>query len=215
MVNLEPGADYTNVEYRQYSASKGLSMARTVVGVLIWPLVVPMALVARISGLLFCAFSELLAIVPYFPGVILRYEFYRFTLKSIGTNVVIDFGTTLNYRDVEIGSHVLIGKFNVIHHCDFGDYVMTGERCTFLSGSRNHNTERLDVPMALQGGKMKRIRIDDDVWVGVHAVVADNVGRGSIVAMGTVVTTSVPEFTLAIGNPARLLPRSHEAPSTR
>jgi acetyltransferase-like isoleucine patch superfamily enzyme len=61
--------------------------------------------------------------------------------------------------------------------------------------------------MALQGGQIKRIRIEDDVWIGVQCVIADDVGTGSIIAIGTVVTSPVPEFTLAIGNPARLLPR--------
>ena len=130
-----------------------------------------------------------------FQASVLRYEFYRWTLREVGQNVVIDFGTIFNYRDVRIGDHDLIGKFNVVHHCDFGSYVMTGERCTFLSGSHDRHTEQRNIPMALQGGQMKRITIEDDVWIGVHSVIADNVGSGSIIAIGTVITNPVPSGT--------------------
>ncbi len=201
------GSEYKEVEYLQFSARPWFFACQRLVGFLTWPLVIPMALISRISDFAFCTFSEFLAIVPYFPGVILRYEFYRWTLREVGRNVVIDFGTIFNYRDVRIGDHVLIGKFNVVHHCDFGSYVMTGERCTFLSGSLNHHTGQRNVPMALQGGQMKRIKIEDDVWIGVHSVVAEDVGSGSIIAIGTVIINPVPSNTLAIGNPARFLPR--------
>jgi acetyltransferase-like isoleucine patch superfamily enzyme len=108
------------------------------------------------------------------------------------------------YPDVTVGDNVLIGRFTVIHHCDIGDYALIGERCTFLSGSRQHRFDRTDVPMALQGGQRRRIRVGRDCWIGSHAVVMHDVGPGSVVAAASVVVAPVEENTVVAGNPAKL-----------
>lgn len=120
---------------------------------------------------------------------------------------MIGFGTVFIYRDIEIGDNVLIGMYNTVHHCDFGSYVLTAEGCRFLSGSRYHNYERTDIPMALQGGNLKRIRIADDVWVGTNAVVMADVGEGAIVGAGSVVADDVETYTIVGGVPARVIKR--------
>lgn len=47
--------------------------------------------------------------------------------------------------------------------------------------------------------------IEDDVSIGANATILPglHIGRGSIVGSGAVVTRDVPEWTLALGNPAR------------
>jgi acetyltransferase-like isoleucine patch superfamily enzyme len=95
--------------------------------------------------------------------------------------------------------------FNTIHHVDFGNHVMTAEGCRFLSGSKYHNFGITDIPMTMQGGKMKRIRINDDVWIGANAVVMEDVGGGSIVGAGSVVVNKVEPFSIVAGNPAKLI----------
>ena len=184
--------EYTDVRYLQFNAGKSFRVVQMVLGVLMWPLIIPLVLLSRLSPILFRAVSEFLSVVPYFPGVIARYEFYRFALKKCGKNVLIEFGVVFIYPDIEIGNHVLIGRFSIVHHCDFGDYVLVGERCTFLSGSKQHNTERSDIPIALQDGKKKRIKIGGDCWIGSHAVVAEDVGSGSIVGAGSIVVKPLP-----------------------
>ncbi len=199
--------EYREVRYLQFESGGGFRRVMSVLGLLTWPLTVPLALLCRCSIFLFRTVSEALSIVPYLFGVILRYEFYRFALDGIGRNVVIEWGAIFLCPNITIGSNVVIGRFNVVHRCDFGDYVLVAERCTFLSGSKQHRTDRRDLPMALQGGLKKKIRINDDVWIGAHSVVADDIGKGAIVAVGGAITKPVPEYTIAIGNPTRLLPR--------
>jgi acetyltransferase-like isoleucine patch superfamily enzyme len=199
--------EYVDVQYEQFAPSSALRIGMRLVGYLLWPVVLPLAFAARVSNAVFRTMSELLALVPYVPGTVLRYEFYRWTLRRCGTNVVIGFGTVLLYRDVEIGDHVLIGMYTTIHHCDFGSYVVAAEGCRFLSGSRYHSFGRTDIPMALQGGKLRRIRIGDDCWIGADAIVMNEVGPGSIVGAGSVVTAPVEPATIVAGNPARVIRR--------
>ena len=51
------------------------------------------------------------------------------------------------------------------------------------------------------------VSIEDDVWIGLGAVVLKGVtiGRGTVVAAGSVVTRSLPEMVIAGGNPARVI----------
>lgn len=56
--------------------------------------------------------------------------------------------------------------------------------------------------------------IGDDAWIAAGAIVLRgvNVGQGAIVAAGAVVTESVPAWTIAAGNPARVI-RTLDIPS--
>lgn len=49
--------------------------------------------------------------------------------------------------------------------------------------------------------------IEDDVWIGPHAIIVGGVsiGRGSRVAGGAFVTTCVPPYSLVVGNPAHVV----------
>lgn len=201
--NVTP--NYVDVNYRQFSASAVHHFAIRLVGALTWPLVLPLALAARLSNFFFRTASELFALAPYLFGMILRYEFYKFALPRCGRNVLIGFGTVFCYRDVQIGDNVHIGMYNTIHHCDIGSYVLIADRCTLLSGSRHHNFDRTDLPMALQGGKFRRIKIGDDCWIGASAVVMNDVGEGSVVGAGAVVTAPVEPYLIVVGNPAQVV----------
>ncbi|MGQ0576692.1 MAG: acyltransferase [Pseudonocardia sp.] len=204
---------YEEVRYEQFDPSPAMQAALRVAGALATPPAWLLAAVARRSDLLFRTVSEMLAFVPYLVGIALRAQFYRRALGHCGTNLVVELGAVFVYRDVSVGDNVLIGRYTIVHHCDIGDYALIGERCTFLSGSRQHRFDRTDVPMALQGGQRRRIGVGRDCWIGSHAVVMDDVGPGSVVAAGAVVTGPVPPGSIVAGNPARLLRRREPDPS--
>jgi acetyltransferase-like isoleucine patch superfamily enzyme len=58
-------------------------------------------------------------------------------------------------------------------------------------------------PMTTRGG----IRLEDDVWLGFGVIVLDGVtiGRDAVVGAGAVVTHSIPDNCIAVGNPARVV----------
>jgi len=176
-----------------------------VLGIACWPLVWPLAMLSRSSDEVFRTFSELLSLIPYLPGIIVRREFYRFALESCGENLVVAFGAVFLHRGVRIGNNVLVGRYCIVHHCDIGDYSMTGEHSVLNHGGHYHHSDRTDIPMALQGGVIEPIAIAEDCIVNSNTVVMASVARGSIVGAGAVVTRPVEEYSIVVGNPARLL----------
>jgi acetyltransferase-like isoleucine patch superfamily enzyme len=77
----------------------------------------------------------------------------------------------------------------------------------FISGSKYHNFSRTEIPIIRQEGKLKRIRVRNDVWIGVNTVIMNDVSDGDIVGADSVVTKEVEPYTVVAGNPARLLKR--------
>lgn len=87
-----------------------------------------------------------------------------------------------------------------------GNNVMLAERVQIIGG--NHAFDRTNIPINQQGeGKQGAITIEDDVWIGASAIVLTGVkiGKGSVVAAGSVVTKSVEPYFIVGGNPAKLI----------
>ena len=73
---------------------------------------------------------------------------------------------------------------------------------------QNHNFSRTDIPMNQQGNSPARpIVIGDDVWIGANVIILPGVsiGKGCVIGAGSVVTKSVPEYSVVAGNPAKII----------
>lgn len=201
-----PHGRYTEIQYRMFDLSPRERLWMRIAGWVTLPLVYPLVLIVKMSPETgFRTISEMLSLIPFAFGVIVRYEFYRRSLLSCGQNVIVNFGTVFYYPEISIGDNVCIGMFNTIHHCDFGNNVITAEQCAFLGGRYYHGFSRVDVPMIHQDGRMKRIRVGSDVWVGAHCVIMEDIEDGAVVGAGSVVINKVEPYTIVAGNPARLI----------
>lgn len=112
------------------------------------------------------------------------------------------------HRHITLGNRVQFGPGCVVE-CDaeIGNSVLFA-RNVALIGRDDH---RFDIPglTIWDSGRGDKFitRIGDDVWVGHGAVILSGVtiGRGAIIAAGSVVTGDVPEYAVYGGNPAKLL----------
>ena len=119
---------------------------------------------------------------------------------------------------LKVGDHSNIGPYSYIGCSGFieiGSNVMMGPRVNLMS--ENHEFARTDIPMKSQGVKREFIKIEDDVWIGVNSTILASVtvGRGAIIAAGSVVTKDVPPMTIVAGVPSRVIRErsSSEKPS--
>jgi acetyltransferase-like isoleucine patch superfamily enzyme len=118
-------------------------------------------------------------------------------------------------RRMVIGRDVHIGKFCTIE-CDgkIGDYVMIANTGGLI-GRFDHDHRYVGKPMAHApwignadyrgAGRGLEIIVEDDVWIGFGAIVLSGVtiGRGAIIAVGSVVVSDIPPYAIVFGNPAR------------
>ncbi|MCC7317148.1 MAG: acyltransferase [Bacteroidales bacterium] len=137
-----------------------------------------------------------------------RMDVLPFNQFSLGKNSTIEDFSTINngVGDVIIGDRSRIGLgCVVIGPVKIGNDIMFAQNIV-VSGL-NHGYQDVNTPISLQPVETKQIIIEDNVWIGANAVITAGViiGKQSIVAAGSVVTKSVPPFTIVGGNPAKIL----------
>ena len=153
----------------------------------------------------FTAPSQLLSFVPGLSGILLRRVWYRWTLKSCGRNLTMDWLAVIRLPGTTVGNNCTFGIANWIGFAAIGDDVMTGSHVTVLSGREQHGFADIDRPMRLQHGEKRQLTIGSDVWIGAQAVVMADVSGGTVIGAGSIVTKTFPPCTIVAGNPARVL----------
>lgn len=114
------------------------------------------------------------------------------------TNVSIGSGTVLN-----IGL-VLVDEYSGL--VSIGSRVAVAQGVSMVASSNPNNSRLADIPYVQQRLiKTAPIHIDDDAWIGAHAVILPGVqvGRHAVVGAGAVVVRNVAPFTVVAGVPAR------------
>ncbi len=109
---------------------------------------------------------------------------------------------------LEVGDFSNIGPYSYVGCSGFvriGKNVMISPRVSIYA--ENHRFARTDVPMKEQGVERSVVTIEDDCWISSHSVILAGVtiGRGSLVAAGSVVTKDVPPFSIVAGVPATVI----------
>lgn len=137
-----------------------------------------------------------------------RIDVLPFNPFELGTNSTIEDFCTINNgvgailigHDTRIGiANVLIGPVTV------GNHVILAQNIV-MSGL-NHGYEDIHLPIHKQPVTTAPIIIEDDCWIGANAVITAGVtiGKHSVIAGGAVVTKNIPPFSVAVGNPARVI----------
>lgn len=153
----------------------------------------------------FYAWSQSLSLLPGKSGSYFRMAFYRFTMQSCDGEGYIGFGTLFSHRDISLGSRVYIGPQCNVGLSKIGEDCLFGSGVHILSGTGQHAIDDIETPIQQQGGEFVEIEIGADTWIGNGAIVMANVGKKCIVGAGSVVTEAIPDYSIAVGNPARVI----------
>jgi acetyltransferase-like isoleucine patch superfamily enzyme len=120
-------------------------------------------------------------------------------------------GRFVDEPELTIGKRCTIGygtSFSVNQLVWLGDHVSIAGHC-FIADSDGHpvELERRVQEQHLTAADIRPVRIEDHVWLGrnAHVLKGVTVGRGAVVASGSVVTSDVPPGALAMGVPARMI----------
>lgn len=153
--------------------------------------------------------SDLSFKINYFLNIIRTW--YKFNIKFPwvkynGFERVCEHVSFIKGMKVEMGENVQFGPYcNVSSDIRFGSNILMAGHVYFV-GKNDHATNK---PGQLiwdgERGDDKTTIIEDDVWIGYNAIIIGgiHIGKGSIIAAGSVVTKDVPPCEIWGGNPAK------------
>ncbi|MEQ8239752.1 MAG: acyltransferase [Cyclobacteriaceae bacterium] len=137
-----------------------------------------------------------------------------------GNRVNLDRGVSIILSDtpdnknqvflLTLGDHVYINRYTVIDattEITIGDRTMIGTHCYIT----DHDHDFKGAPVDQSIGELpiagKPTIIGQNVWIGSHVTILKGVtiGDNCIIGAGSVVTKSIPENMIAVGNPCKVL----------
>ena len=137
-----------------------------------------------------------------------RVDVLPFNQFILGDHSTIEDFSTINngVGDVIIGHNTLIGMGNtIIGPISIGNNVIFAQN--IVASALNHEYRDITIPIQDQKILTAAITVEDECWIAANAVITSGVtiGKHSVIAAGAVVTKDIPPFSVAVGNPARVI----------
>lgn len=139
-------------------------------------------------------------------------KYRKFKLKSEGSNCSYRLlSSTFSFpENLVLGNDVHLGKGTEIDAAggvEIGDGVIFApEVCVY---SRTHNFNSSDLAALPFDNRMltAKVTINDYVWIGRRVIILPGVtiGMGAVIGAGAVVSKDLPDYAVAVGNPARVV----------
>ena len=180
-----------------------LKLIKSILSLISFILLIPFFILYLLHIFSFMSISQLLSLVPGYYGIILRRVWYKLTLEKCGDNFSVDFLAAIRTPKTRIGNNVYLGVEGWVGLVDIGDDVMFADHVRVLSGSKHHGISKLDVPMRLQEGEVRRVKIGNDCWIGSGAIIMEDLADHSVVGAGSVVTKKFAPYDIIAGVPAQ------------
>lgn len=141
----------------------------------------------------------------------------QLTSNNVSVGLNFTFGKRCRFwapKNLKVGNHVSCGS-NVRIEVDgtIGDFVLIASNVGIV-GRSDHAIDEIGTPTGkaewvgnATGALSQPVQINDDVWIGYGATVLSGVsiGFGSVIGAGAVVTRDIPENSIVVGNPARVI----------
>lgn len=159
----------------------------------------------------FSIFANSFALVPGILGDYIRSAYYRLTLTDFSAASRIQFGSFFAHPDVTVGPHVYIGSYCILGKVAIGEHTQIASGVQVLSGSRQHSRDALGRISGSEDGQFSPVSIGAHCWIGAGAIVMADVGEGSTIGAGSVVTRPIPPRSTAVGSPAKVIHAAAQA----
>ena len=132
-------------------------------------------------------------------------------IKKLFGKIGKDFGITAPFHcdygfNIEAGNNFYVNHNCVILDCakvKFGNNVFIAPNCGFYTAGHPLDRERRNSYIEYA----YPITIGNDVWIGANVIVLPGVtiGNNCVIGAGSVVVKDIPDNTLALGNPCKVI----------
>jgi len=138
-------------------------------------------------------------------GVIIHHHTVFSGVRFSGRAVIEPYCRLVGDPAIYIGDHFYLNAgSHLLGDIHIGDDVLIGPK-TVIWG-RDHGIEKNKL-IRLQQHIKKPIFIGNDVWIGANVTILKGVhiGNGAVIGAGSVVNKDIPEYAVAVGNPAKIV----------
>ncbi|MBA2869073.1 DapH/DapD/GlmU-related protein [Methanococcus maripaludis] len=106
-------------------------------------------------------------------------------------------------KDVCINPNIDIIDYTLGKYLYLGNRVALAPNITFVISSGPSDSKLKKTYLKVYGP----IHVEDDVWIGTNVTVLPGItiGKGSIIGAGSVVTKDIEPYSVAVGNPAKII----------
>jgi len=139
---------------------------------------------------------------------IVKYPISFIKFKKFGKNIRLGFrGTIAHPEGMSLGSNVFIAQGFVIsgRSLDIGNNVLIGPK--LIIECDDHTTNKVGITMwsYRKERHVSHVKIYNDVWIGANVTILKGVtiGEGTIVGACSLLTKSVPPYTICFGIPCK------------
>lgn len=180
-------------------------------------LMAPLALTCKIEALIsdrndwYLFWAQTLSLAPGLPGRFLRRGFYHLTLQKCSMSCDIGFLSYFNDRRSEVGAGAYVGFGVALGLVSIGEGCLIGSRVSVLNGGRQHELGPDGRLTSFDWANAQRVRLGEHTWIGEGAILMADVGRYCVVGAGGVISQPIPDGSVVVGNPPRLV-RKQTAP---
>jgi virginiamycin A acetyltransferase len=149
--------------------------------------------------------TQALALWPGVLGQYLRRAFLCRVLDFCSPTSTVEFGTVFSQTGARIGADAYIGPHCHIGLAHIGEDVLIAAGVHIPSGARTHEFRSTTIRIREQQYRRETVHIGAGAWIGSAAVIMADVGTGTVVGAGSVVTRPLPDNIVAAGVPARVV----------
>jgi len=150
-------------------------------------------------------FATAYASAPGIIGDYLRIAFYHMTLAECSLSSRIQFGSFFAHPTAKLGPRVYIGSYCILGKTSIGANTQIASGVQILSGRHQHARDEAGNILGSDQGVFEEVVVGRDCWIGAGAIVMANVGAGSTIGAGSVVSRPIPPASVAVGSPARVV----------
>jgi len=114
---------------------------------------------------------------------------------------------TANDAEINVGENSILNSYNILNG---GHGLKIGANCIFggfvYINTSDHGFRKGEL-IQKQGFFGAPVEIGDDVWLGGHVFINKGlkIGNGAVIGAGAIVTKNIPEYSIAVGNPAEVI----------
>lgn len=145
---------------------------------------------------------------------------FKSSMKKLCNEKFFYFGENADFRPgayaekcskISLGKNVVIRPNTMLFADEYEtitleDDVMVGAGVHFYVD--NHRFDRRDISIIEQGYySSKPILVKKGAWIGANSIILPGVtlGINTVIGAGSVVTKSIPDYCVAVGNPAKVI----------